>query len=185
MFNWRNKLFCLFVDYKKAFDLVWRDGLWFKLVKAKMNGKTLHVIRNMYNNMNSCVMLNNEESDSFKSNMGVRQGENLSPLLFAFYINYIENKLLECNFSFLDFGHDLTNSYLKLPVLMYPDDTVVLWDNEEGMNQDLVALCTYCNEWKLKLNCNKTKIIVFSTGMANLGKYKFEFGCEQIEVVED
>ena len=40
LFNWRkNKLFCLFVDYKKAFDLVWRDGLWFKLVKEKVNGK--------------------------------------------------------------------------------------------------------------------------------------------------
>ncbi len=53
------------------------------------------------------------------------------------------------------------------------------------MQQALVALCTYCNKWKLKLNCNITKIIVFSRGMANLGKYKFEFGCEQIEVVED
>ncbi len=53
------------------------------------------------------------------------------------------------------------------------------------MKQALVALCTYCNEWRLKLNCNKTKIIVFSRGMTNLGKYKFEFGCEQIEVAED
>ncbi len=35
LFNWRKKkLFFLFVDYKKAFDLVWRDSLWYKLVKA-------------------------------------------------------------------------------------------------------------------------------------------------------
>ncbi len=62
---------------------------------------------------------------------------------------------------------------------MYADDTVILCDIAEGMNQALVALCTYCNEWRLKLNCNKTKIVVFSGGMANLGKYKFEFGCEK------
>ncbi len=68
---------------------------------------------------------------------------------------------------------------------MYADDTVVLCDSEGGMKQALIALCTYCNEWKLKLNCNKTKIIVFIRGVANLCKYKFEFGCEQIEVVED
>ncbi len=68
---------------------------------------------------------------------------------------------------------------------MYADDTAVLCDSEEGMKQALVALYTYCNEWKLKLNRNKTKIIVFSRGMTNLGKYKFEFGCEQIGVVED
>ncbi len=125
-------------------------------MKAKVNGKILYVIRNMYSNIKSCVMLNNEKSDSFISNMGVRQGENLSPLLFAFYTNNIENKLLKCNCSFLDFGHDLINSYLKLLVLMYADDTVVLCDSEEGMKQALVALCTYCSEWKLKLNCNKT-----------------------------
>ncbi len=59
---------------------------------------------------------------------------------------------------------------------MYADDTVVLCDSEEGMKQALVALCTYCNEWKLKLNCNKTKAVVFSRGMTNPGKYKFEFG---------
>ncbi len=53
------------------------------------------------------------------------------------------------------------------------------------MKQALVALCAYCNEWKLKLNCNKTKIVIFSRGMANLSKYEFQFGCEEIEVVED
>ncbi len=109
LFNWRKKLFCLFVDYKKAFVLVWHDSLWYKLVKAKVNGKILHVIRNMYSNMKSCVILNNEKSDSFISNMGVRQGGNLSPLVFAFYINDIENKLLGCNCGLLDFGLDLIN----------------------------------------------------------------------------
>ncbi len=58
---------------------------------------------------------------------------------------------------------------------MYTDDTVVLCNSEEGMKQALIPSCTYCNEWKSKLNCNKTKIIVFSRGMTNLGKYKFEF----------
>ena len=108
------KTFCLFVDYKKAFDLVPRDGLWFKLVKEKVNGKILNVIKNMYDNIRSCVMLNQKISENFVCNMGVRQGENLSPLLFAFYVNDIESKLLEYNCNFLDFGYDLINSYLKL-----------------------------------------------------------------------
>ncbi len=120
--------------------------------------------KSMYSNVKSCVMLNNEKSDSFISNMGVRQGENLLPQFFTFYINDIESKLLEYNCSLLNFGHDLINSHSKLLVLMYADDTVILCDSEEGMKQALVALCTYCNEWKLKLNSNKTKIVIFSRG---------------------
>ncbi len=39
LFNWKKrKLFCLFVDYKKAFDMVWREGLLYKLVKEKVQG---------------------------------------------------------------------------------------------------------------------------------------------------
>ena len=86
------KRFCLFVDYKKGFDLVCCDGLWFTLVKEKVNGKILNVIRNMYGNIRSCVMLNQEISENFVCNMGLRQGENVSPLLFAFYVNDIESK---------------------------------------------------------------------------------------------
>ena len=29
--SYKNKLFCAFVDFKQAFDNVWRDGLWYKL----------------------------------------------------------------------------------------------------------------------------------------------------------
>ncbi len=161
LFSWKNK-FCLFVDYQKATDLVWREAS----ERESEWEDTACDKKNMYSNIKFCVMLNSEKSDSFMSSMAVRQGKNLSPLLFAFCVNDSENKLLQYNCSFLDFGHALINSYLKLLVLMYADDTMVLCDKEEGMQQGLVALFTYCNEWKLKLNYNKTKIVVFSWGRA-------------------
>ncbi len=68
---------------------------------------------------------------------------------------------------------------------MYADDTVILCDSDDKMKQALVALDLYCNEWKVKLNCNKTKVLVFSRGRQNLSNYKFEFGCEKIELVTD
>lgn len=184
LFNWKKKkLFCLFVDYTKAFDMVWRDGLWYKLVKENVDGKILNVIRNMYCNIKSRVMVEQQHSDSFICHMGVRQGENLSPLLFAFYVNDIETKLLEHNCNYLNFNDDFLNDYLKLFVLMYADDTVVLCDSEQGMKQALVALNTYCSDWKLKINCSKTKIVVFSRGKIQADKYNFTFDRDSIEVV--
>ena len=50
-----------------------------------MNGNILNVIKNMYSNIKSCVMFNQQISDIFVCNMVVKQGKNVSLLLF--YIN--------------------------------------------------------------------------------------------------
>lgn len=68
---------------------------------------------------------------------------------------------------------------------MYANDTIILCDRERGMKQALAALNTYCNEWKLKLNCNKTNVVIFSRGKADQRKYNFRFGCEKIEVAKN
>ena len=93
------KLFCAFVDYKKAFDTVWRSALWHKLIKSGISGKILNVMENIYSNIKSCVSYNGNSSDYFVSLNGVRQGENLSPFLFAIFINDIEQHLIQygCN----------------------------------------------------------------------------------------
>ncbi len=45
--------------------MVWREGLWWKLVRDNVNTKLLKVIHSMYNNMTSCVMVNQEMSDVY------------------------------------------------------------------------------------------------------------------------
>ena len=35
----KKKLFCSFIDFSKAFDSVWRVGLWKKLLASNINGK--------------------------------------------------------------------------------------------------------------------------------------------------
>ena len=45
--NEKKKLFCCFVDFSKAFDSVWRFGLWRKLLNTSVNGKFLKVLQNM------------------------------------------------------------------------------------------------------------------------------------------
>ena len=184
LFKWKKKkLFCLFVDYAKAFDMVWREGLWYKLVKENVKGKILNVVRSMYENVKSCVMLNNELSETFVCNSGVRQGENLSPLLFAYYINDIEEELINKNCKYLDFSDDLVNRLVKILVLMYADDTVILCDSEEEMRRVLLEFYSYCNEWKLTVNCSKTKIVVFNRGRSHVN-YNFQFNGKSIEIVD-
>ena len=75
----KKKLFAAFVDFEKAFDTVWRDALWSKLLINNINGKMYNVIYNMYQNIKSRIVYNGKVSNYFDCNNGVRQGENLSP----------------------------------------------------------------------------------------------------------
>ena len=65
------KWFCLFIDYRKAFDIVWRKDLWYKLIRDNVN--------------------------TFTCNIWVRPGRNLSPLFFAFYVNGLQETLIDLN----------------------------------------------------------------------------------------
>ena len=47
---------------------------------------------------------------------------------------------------------------------MYADDTVVLAESENKMQKSLSTLHEYCEEWKLKVNVTKTKVMIFSLG---------------------
>lgn len=92
--NNKRKLFCAFIDFKQAFDTVWRDGLWTKVLKSGIDGKCLRFIINMYKGIKSKVKIGQHLSDFFMCNIGVRQGENLSPFLFSLFINDLEDYLL-------------------------------------------------------------------------------------------
>ena len=81
----KERVYCAFIDYKKAFDLVDRSSLWNKLLKNNVDGKFFNVIKHMYAQAKSCVISGTEKSSLFDCNIGVRQGENLSPMLFALF----------------------------------------------------------------------------------------------------
>lgn len=80
------KLFCAFIDYKKAFDSVNRTYLWQKLLSNNIDGKMFKIIHSLYAHVKSSVRIGNLKSASFSSNIGVRQGENLSPVLFSLFL---------------------------------------------------------------------------------------------------
>ena len=75
------------IDIKKAYDTVWRDGLWYRMWDLGIQGKLWRVIRNIYNVNRSCVCLNGCKSDYFDTYQGVAQGCTLSLTLFLIFID--------------------------------------------------------------------------------------------------
>ena len=58
-----------------------------KLLNFGVNVKVLRVLRDMYAKANSCVKTRHGLSQFFVSNVGLRQGESLSPVLFSLFLN--------------------------------------------------------------------------------------------------
>ena len=115
-------------------------------------------------NSKSYVYVKNELSESFPCQVGVRQGENLSPLLFAIFLNDLKaflsekyNGLTKITSSI----NDTLNIYFQIFCLLYADDTILLAESAKKLQIALDGLHTYCNTWSLKVNVDKTKIMIF------------------------
>ena len=167
--NTGNKLYCCFIDFRKAFDYVTRLGLWYKLLRLGIRGNIIDIIRSMYTDVLSSVRDPHSFniSDNFECPIGVRQGECVSPFLFAMYINDLEDNLHlygKCG---------VTVYALKLYMLLYDDDAMLFADSIVELQNALNQLSIYCNKWKLILNTDKTKIIVLKKGGKVNENYSF------------
>ena len=151
------KLYAFFIDFTKAFDYVVRDNLWLKLLKCGVKGKMLNIIISMYQCVKTFVFVNGEKSTPIISRLGVRQGECLSPFLFAIYVNDLESNLEN-----VDTG--ITVLYIKIFLLFYADDAVLFATSADQLQTGINAFYEYCVTWKLKVNTVKSKIIVFKKG---------------------
>ena len=174
-FFWAKKkrLYWLFIDYEKAFDRVERAFLWQKLLDSGVDGRILTVIKDMYRKAKSCVKTGNVCSDYFCCYSGVRQGENLSPVLFAIYLNDLQEYMAERSEGLPSLGREARglgwkredeSLMLKMFMLLYADDTTICSESAEGLQQALDALSDYCDKWSLRVNVYKTKVVVFSRG---------------------
>ena len=151
----KGKVFACFVDLKKAFDTIWHNGLFLQLLQYGIGGKIYDLIKSKYSDNQCCVKIGNNRTEFFKQGKGVHQGCNLSPTLFNIYINKLAT-LLEQSPSP---GLDLQGTEIKF--LMYADDLVLLSPTEHGLQQNLSLLETFCQNWAVDINLDKTKVMVF------------------------
>ena len=130
----KKKLFCSFVDFSKAFDSVWRSALWGKLLCNEINGNFLRVLHNIYLNAKSFISINNQESGFLVNGCGLRQGNNISPILFSMYLNDLETyfEANHINGVPIEFNADDIFVYLEMYVMLYADDTIIMSDFAES-----------------------------------------------------
>ena len=78
---------CIFIDFEKAFDSVWKAGLIVKMHKIGIRGNFLHLINNFLVNRKVTINVNGVIGKLRQSSeVGLPQGSALSPILFRIYL---------------------------------------------------------------------------------------------------
>ena len=179
IFKCKKRIYACFVDFSKAFDTVWRSGLFQKLRTLGIGGNFYNVVKYMHSNSKFVVKMDNFLSHLGQYERGVRQGDGLSPLLFNIFLNDINDIFDET------ISQPVILNTTKLNCLIYADDVFLLSESKEGLQSCLDSLNVYCDYWKLRINTEKTKVMVFSAGKIKTDNIKFTLNKSDIEIVDN
>ena len=87
------KTYLAFLDLSKAFDRVWRDGLFYLLWKNGIQGKCWKLLKSLYSKVSNKVLFGQHETEFFDQEFGLKQRCILSPTLFSVLMNDLVSML--------------------------------------------------------------------------------------------
>ena len=152
----KNKVYAVFIDLRKAFDLVCRQALLFKLACYGVNGGFFDIIKSMYRSSTGHIKMNGKISEAFQILKGTEQGHPLSPELFKIYFQKLSQLLNEA------MTDCPTLAGLRITHLAWADDLVVLSLDPSSIQKQLDIIQQYCRDWGLEINISKTKYMIMN-----------------------
>ena len=151
--------FLAFLDCRRAYDRVWREGLLLKLLEAGVTGQMFRLLQSMLaSGSKRRVVVGGESSDAFETTVGLPQGAVLSPLLYALFINGLAVKLNQLGCGVDVFGR-------RVSILLYADDIVLVAESAEELQRMLDATGQYAREWQFRFNTKpgKSDVVICGT----------------------
>ena len=130
----------------------------------------------MYEKTKLSVRLPRGITKFFPSNIGLKQGCNMSPILFNRFINDI-NEVFDVRFC-----HPVTLSNIKLSNLLYADELILISETRTGLQLFLDNLQAYYQKWNLTVNNKKTKVMVVEKIQSSAQIHCFSFKKEPLEI---
>ena len=147
-----NCIDAIYLDFAKAFDRVPHQRLIQKLQYHGISGALLKWISSWLHGRRQRVQISGVKSDWITILSGVPQGSVLGPVLFLIYIN--------------DLGNEVNAS---TTILKFADDTKIFGicntiDEHKVLQDDMVRLQIWANEWQMTFNVDKCKTMHLGYG---------------------
>jgi len=138
--NDKKKVFCLFLDFKSAYNTVPHDELFQKL-NSICSEEEVQLLRAIYSRM--IIKLGSEK---LRCNVGVAQGSMISPALFDLYAEDLITELIQNGWNIFD-------------ILAYADDHLILCDSIEELEKAISTVKSWCQKANILLNPTKSGIL--------------------------
>ena len=117
-------------------------------------------------------------TNKFLQKEGVRQGCKLSPYLFILYIDNVINE------------EELSNTHspyienIQISGLLFADDLCLMATSKIGLQRKIDYINNFCKKWELKINTQKTKVLVGKNGSKLSSKEAWYLQENKIETVK-
>jgi hypothetical protein len=170
----KNEMFICSLDASKAFDKINRKFLWEKL-KEKVPAKIVNTLSQYYDSSRAFVKTSKQESQMFKTTVGVKQGGPLSPKLFAIYLEELI-KEIEAQKAGVKIGE------FSLDIVLYADDIILLSTCSEELQKMVDTASDYGKKYEIKFNPEKTICMTISA-RRNPTKLSLKMDSQAIKIV--
>lgn len=152
----------LFVDFKSAFNQLWFQGLWLKLLHLDCPLNLVAWLRNYLLGRSALIEIKGTRSSYFPLRKGVPQGSCVGPVLFILY----HYDMLDA-FSPVHWKHLFADD---LAIIIAPSSTlapsIMMQTLVDHLLVVLRELLEYSVKWKQEINFNKTHWILFHRQVA-------------------
>ena len=148
------KIYNCFIDFQKAFDTIKHKIIWAMLKSYGVDTKTVTLLQKIYERSQSAVRIGKENGEWFRTDVGTRQGDPLSPLLFIAYLDRVMDQVRQ-NTCGVNISGVLINN------LRFADDIDLIDEDISSLQRQIELTKTAAEQAGLILNINKTKTMVF------------------------
>lgn len=150
--------YALFVDVKKAFPSVWLDGLWLQMWQHGVRGKMLRVLHGLYQGASRVASFNDFPSSPFECDVGVHEGDCISPTLYLFFADSLLSEVWEKHPGVqLPACADVEPA--KVVAAMLADDFVAVCASLAEAKAVAQTISEHSMKWRYALNADKSALM--------------------------
>ena len=143
-----------FIDFRKAFDSIKHDVTWATLRSYGVGARLIKILQNICEISQSAVRVGGELGDWFRTTVGTRQGDPISPTTFIAYLERIMDPIRDNGTGVSVQGHLVNN-------LKFADDVDLLEEDRDKLQGNLERINEAGEAAGLHINTEKTMTMVF------------------------